>query len=188
MTTKTKKTTNKKTTKTVEPTVEETIEEVKHVKEKAPEKAKKKKVDLDTLVSCRNITDGQLIYISRKTGLQTLWANYGDEEFIDVAELLTMKASQPKFLTEPWLIIDDDDVIEYLGLKHLYSKIFDLDDIDTFFDVSVDEMKTILDKIPNGIKESIITRARKKIEDETLYDTRKIRLLEEKLKVVFFDE
>lgn len=144
---------------------------------------RKKQVDRDLMVACRNVTEGRLTYISKKTGLQTRWSNYGDIEYLDVAELMTMKASQPKFLTEPWLVIEDDDVVEFLGLKHLYQKLVDVDDLNSFFNKSHTEMEKILDRIPNGVKESIATRARKMVEDGTLYDNRKIRVIEEKLQI-----
>ena len=144
---------------------------------------RKKQIDLDMLVPCRNVTDGRLIYKSRKTGLQTVWTNHGDIEYMDVGELLTMKASQPKFLNEPWLVIEDEDIVEYLGLKHLYKRLVDTEDLASFFAKSHEEMAQILDRIPNGTKDTIATRARKMIEEGTLYDNRKIRVLEEKLKI-----
>jgi hypothetical protein len=144
---------------------------------------RKKQIDLDMLVPCRNVTDGRLVYKSRKTGLQTIWMSHGDMEYIDVGELLTMKASQPKFLNEPWLVIEDDDVVEYLGLKHLYQRLVDTEDLDSFFNKTHTEMAGILDRIPNGTKDAIAIRARKLVEEGTLYDNRKIRVLEEKLKI-----
>ena len=144
---------------------------------------RKKQIDLDMLVPCRNVTDGRLVYKSRKTGLQTIWMSHGDIEYIDVGELLTMKASQPKFLNEPWLVIENDDVVEYLGLKHLYQRLVGTEDLDLFFNKTHTEMAEILDRIPNGTKDAIATRARKLVEEGTLYDNRKIRALEEKLKI-----
>ena len=161
----------------------EVVEEVKEVVKEEKSVLKKKKIDLDQLVSCRNVTMGNLIYVSRKTGLQTLWMNYGDEEYLDVGELLTMKASQPKFLSEPWLIIDDEDVVEYLGLKHLYAKLTEVENIDKFFEKSHEEIKSIIGKLPNGTKGSIITRARQLVEEGSLYDNRKIKVLEDSLKI-----
>lgn len=161
--------------------IEDVVEEV--VKPEPKLIMKKKQIDRDQLVPCRNVTVGKLIYVSKKTGLNTLWMNYDDVEFIDVGELLTMKASQPKFLTEPWLVIDDEDVVEYLGLKHLYAKLADVEDLDNFFSKSHTEMESILEKLPNGTKNSIISRARQLVEDGTLFDNRKIKVLEKSLKV-----
>lgn len=147
--------------------------------------ARKQKVEIDRneLVSCRNVTDGQLIYKSRKTGLTTIWMNYGDTDFLDVGELLTMKASQPKFLNDVWLVIDDEDIVEFLGLKHIYKNLVDTEDIDAFFDKTPSEMEQALIKLPKGLKETIGTRARKLVESEELYDNRKISVLEDNLNI-----
>ena len=69
--------------------------EAKPEPKKAPQK---KRVDRDTVVGCRNLTSGRLTYISKKTGMGTVWSEFGDEEYLDVAELLTMKTSQPCIL------------------------------------------------------------------------------------------
>lgn len=179
----TRKTTTRKRTTTTKP-VEEKVEVAQEEVVEEPKVIKRKKqIDLDMLVSCKNIVDGRLIYKSRKTGLETIWMEYGDVEFIDVGELLTMKASQPKFLTNPALIIEDDDVVEYLGLKHIYQKIVDVEDLDTFFENSPEEISQILDKIPNGVKGTIGTVAKKRVLDGTLFDRRKIKTLEQKLNI-----
>ncbi len=65
---------------------EDTVVEEKKVEVKKPEPPKKKAIDRDTMVSCRNLTSGRLTYISKKTGLETVWSEFGDEEYIDVAE------------------------------------------------------------------------------------------------------
>jgi hypothetical protein len=148
-----------------------------------PQRKKKVEIDRNELVLCRNVTDGQLIYKSRKTGLTTLWMNYGDTEYLDVAELLTMKSSQPKFLNDVWLVVDDDVVVEFLGLKHIYKDLVDVDDIDSFFDKTPAEIEKALVKLPKGLKDTVGTRARKLVESGDLYDNRKISVIEDNLKI-----
>lgn len=159
---------------TVEPAVEKVV---KH------EPPKKKVIDRDTMVSCRNITSGRLTYISKKTGLETVWSEFGDEEYIDVAELLTMKSSQPKFLKEPWVFIDDEDIIDYLGLKELYKTIIPIDEVEDFFNLSVNEARKILPKLPKGMKTLIAEKARKGIQEGTLSNIQLVRLLEQELQL-----
>lgn len=172
---------NKKpTAKNTENQKEEKV--VEKVKEETQVR-RKKQIDLNLEVPVRNVHDGEVIYVSRKTGLQTLWNSYGDEVFMDVSELLTMKASQPRFLNEPWIVIDDEDVAKHLGLDKLYEKLVGTEELEGFFELSISEMENVLNKIPKGMKDSIAIRARKKFEDETLYDNRKIRLLQDKLKI-----
>ncbi len=176
-----KRTTTPRTTKKVEDTP--VVEKMEVVEQAQTVRQKKVQIDRDELVRCRNITGGRLTYISKKTGLQVIWTEHDDYEEIDVGELLTMKSSQPKFLNKPWIVVEDEEVAEYLGLKQLYKDMADTEDLDAFFDKPTQEMSVILDKIPQGTKDAIAVTARKKIEDETLYDNRKIKLLEDKLKI-----
>lgn len=147
------------------------------------EPQKKKVIDRDTVVSCRNITSGKLTYISKKSGLEIVWSNFGDEEYIDVAELLTMKSSQPKFLKEPWLFIDDAEVAEYLGLKELYKSLIPIDEVEDFFNLDIKKAKEILPRLPKGMRSLIGEKARQGIQDESLTNIQLIKLLEQELDI-----
>lgn len=146
----------------------------------------KKKIDRDTVVGCRNLTSGRLTYISKKTGMETVWSEFGDEEYLDVAELLTMKTSQPAFLKEPWLFIDDEEIVEYLGLREMYKTIIPIDEVEEFFGLSTAEAKKIIPRLPKGMKTLIGEMARKGIQDETLTNTKMIRLLQDELNLDLF--
>jgi hypothetical protein len=160
---------------------EEVTEEVKVGKK--PEPPKKKKIERDMSVPCRNLTSGRLTYISKKSGLETIWSEFGDEEYLEVAELLTMKSSQPKFLKEPWLFVDDEDVAEYLGLKQLYQSIIPIDEVEDFFRLSANEAKKVIPKLPKGTKTLIGEKARQGIQDGTLNNLQLVRLLEQELQL-----
>lgn len=159
-------------------TAEKVVETVEKV---AP--VKKKELDRNMMVPCRSVVQGSLTYLSRKTGLETNWENYGDEEYIDLGELMTMKASQPKFLNHPWLIIDDKDVVEHLGLKSVYDRIIPVDELQSFFYKSPDEMLEVLKKAPNGTRTLVADTARAKVQDGTLDSMKVIKMLEQELTI-----
>jgi hypothetical protein len=168
--------------------VEQVVEATETVEAEVPKvktsMAKQKpQIDLREMVPCRNITNGSLTYISKKTGTVVKWTNFGDIEYIDVAELLTMKSGQPRFFNEPWIMIDDEDVIDYLGLRQIYDKIINPDEIEYFFSMSVDEITDKLGKASHGTKELVASKAREMIENETLYDNRVIRAIEKALSI-----
>ncbi|MBG9464217.1 MULTISPECIES: hypothetical protein [Bacillus] len=166
-------------------TKETVIESNEVVTEKeAPKKKtvkKKKQINRNQLVSCFNVTSGSLKYISKKTGLETVWSAYGDEEYIEVSELLTMKSSQPKFLTEPWIFIDDEEVVQYLGLSKVYQHIIPIDEVEEFFNLSATDAKDILPKLPRGMKELIADKARKGVESGEFNNLQLLKLLEKEL-------
>jgi hypothetical protein len=157
----------------------ETKEVVQEVVKPVP--TKRKELDRNMMVSCRSVVQGELTYVSKKTGLETTWSKFGDEEYIDLGELMTMKASQPKFLNNPWIMIDDTDVVEHLGLKAVYDKIIAVEELDSFFYKQVDEMVEVLKKAPKGTRQLVADTARAKVQDGSLDSMRIIKALEKEL-------
>lgn len=186
-----KKTTARKTTtkaKTQEEVVDavETTEAQPEVKEApviAPARKKRVEIDRNELIPVRSAIHGDLIYISKRSADRFEWNEFGAIEFVTMGELITMKSTQPRFLREAWLIVDDEDAIEFLGLTDLYETIFEIGDLDKFFNKSDRDMEALLDKMPKGYKQTLATKARELIENGELDSNRKIRLLEDKLDV-----
>ena len=177
-----------KTTKVKTEKVEDVVEaiEVEEEKETTPQETKRKKaieIDLHEYIPVWSVTNGGLNYISRKTNNIYRWQNYGDVEYIEFGELITMKSSKPKYLNTPRIIIDDAEVVEKLGLSKLYENMFNIDELDDFFRLSASKMEEKLNNMPEGFKSLIKDEAVKKIKDGSLYDLRKIKLLEKKVHV-----
>lgn len=163
----------------------EVVEEVKAQEPVKQVEVKKAKVEIDRnqLVECKNVTNGSLTYISRNNGYLAEWANFGDIEYIPVSELMTMKASQPRFLNEPWLIIDDEDVVQHLGLKSIYDRIIAADEIEALFHKTPQEIEDILSRAPKGTRELVADKAREMVTNDSLYDIRIMRVLDKALNI-----
>lgn len=181
---KVEKTEEIKATKEVksEPKTKEVKEEAKQ-EEKPQERKKAVNIELHELIEVRSVNKGGLTYKSPKTGVVYRWEECGNIEYLEFAELMTMKSAKPRFLNEPFIVIDDVDVVEKLGLTKLYDEMYDVNDIDNFFDLSVTKMSKLLETMPNGIKTLIGDKAVSMIKDESLYDIRKIKLIEESVKI-----
>lgn len=163
-------------------------EEVKITEKVAIEPVRKVKrtVDRNEIVICRSVYDGMLCYINPKTGENWYW-NYGDEHEMTVGDLLGMSGNSKIFLTAPWIIVDteDDVILEKLGVKEIYENIALVEDVEELFSQPISEISRRLDLTPKAYKENLATTVAKLIEEERLYDTRVIRLLEEKLEKEF---
>jgi hypothetical protein len=154
------------------------------VEEKIIEKPKKIEIDKKQMVQIKNVTSGGLFYKSLRTGFTISMSEYGDVEWIEAEELITMRSSVPVFLTKPWLIIEDnDELVEYLGLKKMYEDIACAKELDNFFSLPIDEIKERLKIMPTGIKQTIGEKARQMIANETLDSIRLIKTLEEELHI-----
>lgn len=173
----------KKETKKVEEVKEETKKTTKKTTKNKTTRKKVKQIDRNEMIPCKNVTDNKVLYISPRTGLRYQWNSYGDIEYIEFGELLTMRSAYPKFLNEPWIIPEDEEVIELLRLSDVYDRLIPLDDLERFFRNQLDDIREAIRKAPNGNKKSLAIKTREMIENETLYDSRIIKLLEKELKI-----
>lgn len=148
------------------------------------EAPKKKKIDKDDEVLCRSVVSGELIYTSRRTNMTVEWDEYGATQYLTVEELMTMKSQQKSFLFRPWIIIEDDEVVNHLGLRPTYDNIVPLDDLEEFLTgTDLTELAFNIQKAPRGIKELLADKARQMIADDTLHDTRVIKILNKELSI-----
>lgn len=142
----------------------------------------KESIDRHRQVPVMNLTNGKLIYISKKSGAQWSWTSYGDIDTIDFFELQTMRTSSKSFIYDPLLMILDEEVVEYLGLKNLYDDIVNIENLDEIFDMNNNDFKAMIEKLPKTFIVSIVSKAREKDKDGTLDSRWKVKYLNEKFK------
>jgi len=144
-------------------------------------------IDRNEMIAVRSVTYGNLVYVSPRTGMVTRWSDFGVVEWMEFGELLTMKSSMPKFFTKPWVVIDDEEVLKYLGLEEQYKLLINIDDINAFFNKPLVEISALLKAFPSGIKETIKLKARDMVRSEELNDLRVIKVLENEFKIGLLD-
>jgi hypothetical protein len=130
-----------------------------------------------------SFVNNNLFYRSKRTGRVWDFMEFGSKDYMDLDELVTMRSASPKYLTEPWLIILNDDVVDHLGLADLYKKIVMPDKIDQLFEMRPSEFNEILNNAPTAMKQLIVSRAKTLIAEEKLYDRRIISAIESKYNV-----
>lgn len=166
---------------TIEETASETVEATATPSQ--PVRQKAVAIDANDMIPVRNVSSGSLTYISKKTGLEVRWMNPNDVELIPYAELQTMKAGQPAFLTRPFCIIEDEQVVDAMGLRNTYETFVAIKDVGEFFRLPVDQMEAQIKIAPKGIKETIAQHARTLVEMGQLDSVRIIKMLERELTV-----
>lgn len=140
----------------------------------------KKKIENDRMIPIMNISPNGLIYISRRTGAEWEWSEYGDIEYMEMQELQTMRTSQKRFLSEPWVLILDEEVVSFMGLDKMYKNMVHPDNIEQVFSMKNADFKEVIEKVPNGIAQLICNRAVTKVADGTLDSVAKIKVLNDK--------
>ena len=159
-----------------------TQEQVKQ-QEVAPTKPKATKASLyqdrTREIPVRSCINGRVIYKSKKTGVTYKWLEKGTYEILTIDELLNMESQSQKFLHSPWLMVDDEEVIEAFNLQELYDLVAKVEDIDSFITISLGEQKQIYNKLPKTLQNQVYNHIYNKVETGEIDSKSKIRELEE---------
>lgn len=169
--------TNKTKVQTEEVVENEIVEEV--VKP-APKKVNKPKHDPSELILCRSVRFGELRLIGPKTHMPYSWANEGDIREVEYQDLVSWRALHSRYLFEPMIIVEDEDIVEEWksDLGKLYDGLQQID-LKAMFKLPHRQFISQLKKLPDGMKTTVQNMAYSMIQDETLYDLRTIKAIDE---------
>ena len=94
----------------------------------------KSRVELDpnSIITVKNGYQGTLIYKSKKTGEKFVWESFGDEQDLELSELKSARNSSKAFFINNWFLIEDPDVINYLGVEQYYDNALSFDEFEHF--------------------------------------------------------
>lgn len=154
---------------------------------KAEYKAKRRKLDPNTLVTVKNGFNGTLVYVSSRTGERFMWDGFGAENDMELQDLRAAKNSAKAFFENNWFMIDDQDVIEHLGVARMYRNSLSLDSFDGLFELPPDEIEKTIAAIPAGQKSSVAYRAKQLIDEGKIDSIKVITALEKCLGVELID-
>jgi hypothetical protein len=154
----------------------EVVEETKP----APKKTNKPKHDPNELVLCRSVRFGGLRLIGPKTHMPYEWSNEGDVREVEYQDLVSWRALRSRYLFDPMIIIEDEDIVEEwkADLGDLYDELQDID-VRAMFKLPHKQFVAQLKKLPDGLKTTVQNMAYSMIQDNTLYDLRTIRAIDE---------
>lgn len=155
---------------------------VEDVNKKTPKKATApiqktvKKYAPGDLIECRSVTGGELILIGPKSQLQYTWADYNDVTYVEYQDLQALQSRRSNFLIKPRFVIEDKELVEQWSsmLKPIYDKVVH-QNIEDFFALPLNKFKAQLNVMPAGLKDAIKTKAVQMIQNDELYDIRKVR-------------
>ena len=121
------------------------------------------------MVEVRNVLDGKVVYVSPKTKLKYKWLEKGDIEILSVEEVLAMD-SKKIFLRTPVLVIDDERVIEGLGLGKVYRDIELIENTEKLEELDIDELKEFVEGLSDECKNNLRDEMNKKINNYEIRD------------------
>ena len=176
----------KKTKVSTEEAVEEIVVENKaeEVVEEAPaptpKKVNKPKHDSNELIPCRSVRFGELRLIGPKTQMPYSWANEGDIREVEYQDLISWKALGSKYLFEPMIIIEDEDIVEEwkADLGKLYADLQEID-LKAMFKLPERQFIAQLKKLPEGMKPTVQNMAYTMIQNRTIDSLKIIDAIDE---------
>ena len=124
----------------------------------------------DEYVNVRSVYDGGVVFVSPKTKLEYYWAEKGDVEILSIEEILTMSSTSPRCLKEPWLIVEDERVIEGLGLGKVMDLVNKIEDIDTLVTMDLDDLEKLINGLTKDQRDNLRDEINKKIENNEIRD------------------
>lgn len=157
------------------------------VAENKPSKRRKvKQIDLplDELVPVRSIFNGTVGFKPR-SGRTIVWQNNGTVQNLTIQDILDMDATSSIYLRTPRLIVEDEEVCEYLGINDIVDMAEKVSDIDDFLQLDIKDIDSTLDNLPRGLRENIYGEIVRRIECDEIDSMRVVRLLRTKLKIDF---
>lgn len=141
------------------------------------------KLEPTMVVTVRNGFQGKLIYISRKTGEKFEWEEFGYEQDMELQELKSARNASKLYFENNWFLLDDPEVIEYLGVAQYYKYALSYDNFDSLFEMSSEEIKERISKLSRGQRSSVVYRAKQLISEGVIDSMKVISALEEALAV-----
>lgn len=193
---KTIKTTNKKgrkpkteNSKNIDEKEKETSETI--VKQEVVEKPKQGRisnrfkkqtfstVDIDTKrkVPVMSLVSYPVGYQCKLSPLFLTWTEYGEQHEMTIEEINMMNSESNDFLHEPMLIVDDEEFAETYGLMDLYERIFELEDLDEFYNQRPQVIQKKIDLLSKGARKNLFLRTIKMIKQGKLSNLSVLRLL-----------
>lgn len=122
---------------------------------------------------------GDVKYVDKKTGDEYTWKEEGSIEYMTGDVLRRMNSTSQLFLKAPWLrILDNDEVIEVLGLKELYKNIDAIEDVNMLASMEEDELERLVKSLSLEYKNVLSTNVAYKISSEELNNINAIRKFE----------
>ena len=143
----------------------------------------KSELDPNMIVTVKNGFNGMLVYTSTRSGETFRWDSFGDEQDMELQELKNARNSSKDFFINNWFLIDDPEIIEYLGVTKYYENSLSFDGFNELLEKSPSEIESIIKNMPKGQKDSLKYRAKQLIAEGEIDSIKVINAIEKGLSV-----
>lgn len=121
----------------------------------------------DEIVTVKSSVDN-VNFLSPKTQTRYKWLQKGDVEALSVSEILAMENVSRRFLHTPWLIVEDERVIQALDLQRTYDLIKKVENVDELVELNKNEIEKIFNELPSQYQNNFRNEIYKKVKTREL--------------------
>lgn len=134
----------------------------------------------DTKVTVRALVPA-VYYTCLKTMDSFAWEEVGDEQEMTYMQIKTMKAKHPRYFTEKWLLICNDEVLKKLNLTNVFAGKVTREDMKKFYGSDVGAAKELLAGLSDDAKAGLVEKVINDVKNGKIENIKIIRLLEAQL-------
>ncbi|AJC95743.1 hypothetical protein ACFDHY_06990 [Staphylococcus hyicus] len=141
------------------------------------------KVDLSKEVLVINMAQASFTYAAKKGNGYLDLGEYLDSDYMTIEDLQIMKNSARSVFEKGWLFVDDEEAVEFLGIKKYMNKIVLPEELENIFEMNPANLKVELANFSSSIKENIYQAMKKRYEQGELSNAHTIRAIEDSLNI-----
>jgi len=135
----------------------------------------------DTIM-CHSIFPGTFLFSGPKSKIVYPFEAPGDENPIEYQDLLAAMMSKKKSIMAPYIVIDDEELLEdfrWKQVKKTYDDMFAIKDMDRFLAMPFETFEKTFNELPIGVKKNVMLEISARVRDGRFSEMRKIRLVDE---------
>lgn len=150
--------------------------------EKAAPVVEPRKYEPNDIVMCHSVFPGRFLFTGPKTKIVYPFEACGDENPVEYQDLLAAMMSKKKSIMAPYIVVDDEELLEdirWKQVKKVYDSMFAIKDMDKFLSMPFPTFKKTFEKLPAGVKKSVMLEISSRVRDGEFSEMNKIRLVDE---------
>jgi hypothetical protein len=132
----------------------------------------------EEMVNVRSVVDN-VSFSSPMTKITYRWKKKGTVQILPISEILAMDNQSSRFLFTPWLVVEDERVIDALGLSRTYELVSKVEDISQLTKLSKKELEDIFNELPSNYLNNFKNEIFRKVRTRELNDLKTIDILSE---------
>ena len=140
-----------------------------------------RKYEPNDTIMCHSIFPGTFLFSGPKSKIVYPFEAPGDENPIEYQDLLAAMMSKKKSIMAPYIVIDDEELLEdfrWKQVKQVYDSMFAINNMDRFLEMPYDAFEKAFNELPIGVKKNVMLEISARVRDGRFSEMRKIRLVD----------